>query len=778
MKWSDISLRKKLYGVFSANVVLFLFAMLFIINKLHVIQTDAEIIARPQQSNTLLNAEIAHLKWIIHLENYMSTGRKSFFDIQTDDRKCEFGIWLYGEKRGELEHTLPMLSPVFAKMEISHRELHGTAVDIQHLVAAGKTEEARQRFLETTMPLLASVQQGLVEAREQVTRTHTDTIEHLHAEVFSTTRTTLGLSVVFLLAALAAAVLLMRSVSGPLHALMAATSRLAEGDFVCAAIHQRDELGQLAASFNRMVRELKEKLGFSEGILRGITSPFAVCDAQGRLMYLNREMLECWGRAGEPSDYYGRTGGGFFYDEPERRTVFEHVLQDQTPLIGYGITRKNMAGEQKHLLLDVSLLHDLDGNILGAFLMGADLSEMQAQRSRIAELNDRIYQSAKDAQEISRRQGAAFEALSKQLETTAQMADTQDSASTAAAGTLREMAEAMHAMALQAEQIRGETQGAQREADQGGEVVRQAIHCIGQVAEQNTRVERQIETLRGQAEGIGRILELIKDIADQTNLLALNAAIEAARAGEAGRGFTVVADEVRKLAEKTVQATDEVTAAIRTIQEGTHTSALAAEEAVRLTRESTRLADTSGERLDGIRDMTRQAAEDVAAIARATESQAKAGEKVLETMERISDQAHLTTLNMRESSSHASNLHSLAERLREIIDAMRSERRLEARYHLKNPYVVQMTDGSGLRREATLLDISLSGVRVHLRDGAARYAPRDTLVLEATQKPFEEILRKKELLVAWTDGNQMGLYFNAPLSTNIAALAQGMISAR
>lgn len=312
MKWSDISLRKKLYGVFSANVVLFLFAMLFIINKLHVIQTDAEIIAWPQQSNTLLNAEIAHLKWIIHLENYMSTGRKSFSDIQTDDRKCEFGIWLYGEKRGELEHTLPMLSPVFAKMEISHRELHGTAVDIQHLVAAGKTEEARKRFLETTMPLLASVQQGLVEAREQVTRTHTDTIEHLHEEVFSTTRTTLGLSVVFLLAALAAAVLLMRSASGPLHALMAATSRLAEGDFVCAEIHQRDELGQLAASFNRMARELKEKLGFSEGLLRGITSPFAVCDARGRLMYLNGEMLECWGRSGEPSGYYGQTGGAFF----------------------------------------------------------------------------------------------------------------------------------------------------------------------------------------------------------------------------------------------------------------------------------------------------------------------------------------------------------------------------------------------------------------------------------------------------------------------------------
>ncbi|MCI1694319.1 methyl-accepting chemotaxis protein [Aneurinibacillus aneurinilyticus] len=57
---------------------------------------------------------------------------------------------------------------------------------------------------------------------------------------------------------------------------------------------------------------------------------------------------------------------------------------------------------------------------------------------------------------------------------------------------------------------------------------------------------------------VGKVINLIKQVADQTNLLALNAAIEAARAGDAGRGFAVVADEVRKLASSTRDNVEEI----------------------------------------------------------------------------------------------------------------------------------------------------------------------------------------------------------------------------
>lgn len=65
---------------------------------------------------------------------------------------------------------------------------------------------------------------------------------------------------------------------------------------------------------------------------------------------------------------------------------------------------------------------------------------------------------------------------------------------------------------------------------------------------------------------MSKVVVAINHVTRQTKLLSLNSAIEAVRAGEAGKGFSVVAEEIKKLADRSYQATKEISNLIDNMQ--------------------------------------------------------------------------------------------------------------------------------------------------------------------------------------------------------------------
>ncbi len=169
-------------------------------------------------------------------------------------------------------------------------------------------------------------------------------------------------------------------------------------------------------------------------------------------------------------------------------------------------------------------------------------------------------------------------------------------------------------------------------ASEGGQIVADTVERMRSIHETVSSGAEAIAELGQRSEQIGEIIGVINEIADQTNLLALNAAIEAARAGEHGRGFAVVADEVRKLAERTTQATEEVSGSIREIQSSTSRAVEMMQEGKAQVAHGVESASSAGKSLKQIVQGATTVQQKITEIARACDEQAAASNEISQSV--------------------------------------------------------------------------------------------------------------------------------------------------
>jgi methyl-accepting chemotaxis protein len=180
-----------------------------------------------------------------------------------------------------------------------------------------------------------------------------------------------------------------------------------------------------------------------------------------------------------------------------------------------------------------------------------------------------------------------------------------------------------------------------------------------------------LESLNNRSQQISGITNVIKDIADQTNLLALNAAIEAARAGEMGRGFAVVADEVRKLAERTAQATLEITGMVNTIRDETAHAVANMQQTVNSVDGGVELTQSAVRRIATIQGSMQGVVAKMSEISLSTNEQHNATTLIAQSTERINGQIVDSDNVLQEVHQSLTSLGNTASKMREMFTRFR-----------------------------------------------------------------------------------------------------------
>ena len=470
---------------------------------------------------------------------------------------------------------------------------------------------------------------------------------------------------------LAVLVLFMRRVViRKVQAAARASSAIAQGDYNTAFELGPDEIGVLNSNLATMVAAMKEKIGFSEGVLNGFTVPCLVVGTDNTVSWVNQNTLELVEKSGVPEDYFGMNAALFLYGDENRPTISGKAIEERQR-IDAERTLQTEKGNERIVQLSATPFSDMDGTMLGGLVVIVDLTEIKQQQAFIEEQNGRIQRAAEMALDISEQVASAAEELSAQVEESAQGSEKQRSMASEAATAIEQMNATVLEVARNASSAAENADEAKSLAESGEGVVDEVVSLIKSVSDRASALQNSMDELGTKAEGIGQIIGVITDIADQTNLLALNAAIEAARAGETGRGFAVVADEVRKLAEKTMQATKDVEEHIRSIQDSARRSVTEVSFAVEAITQSNKKAGESGGHLRHIVEVAQANADQVRAIAAAAEEQSAASEQISRNAEDVNAIAGETASAMVQSEQAVRDLSRLAGDLKTIIADMR-----------------------------------------------------------------------------------------------------------
>jgi len=480
---------------------------------------------------------------------------------------------------------------------------------------------------------------------------------------------------VSLLFSLIVGVAVTRSISQPVRQLAEAASQIARGNLSAEVqMDRRDEVGDLANAFGKMIASQREKADVAEQIAAGdLSVQLSAASSDDVLGHAMLRMLEAQRGKADVAEQIAAGNLSVALSAASDRDTLGHAMirmkqqihalaTDTNHLVQAALNGSlevrldsaNHAGEFRTIIegmnqtLDALLdpineaaavltkLADCDlrARMSGDYKGGHAIIK-ESLNSTASALEDALGGVALAVTQVN----AVGEQMAEASQEVAKGAADQASSLEQTSASLEEISSMTRQSADNAGRARGLADSAKGVATEGAESMRSMVDSMQQI--------------KIAAESTAQIIKDINEIALKTNLLALNAAVEAARAGDAGRGFAVVAEEVRNLALRSKDAAQRTEELIG--------------RSVQLATEGRTVSVEVNDKLGAIVTAIDDAAAIVNEIALAGQEQARGIGQIndaVSQMDRIVQQSAATA---EESASAAEELSSQAEELTSMV---------------------------------------------------------------------------------------------------------------
>lgn len=292
--------------------------------------------------------------------------------------------------------------------------------------------------------------------------------------------------------------------------------------------------------------------------------------------------------------------------------LFEAVMSTSDQLIPYYRSLSQAA---------LFLADRANEGLAAAMVTGKDVEIMKTRQQDMIALMSVLSDQSQDEAALSRELSQSLEEMTramdhstaKFIETTTAVEEMTASVREVAnqaeeiARSVEDTAQQMDTIGDSFERIRSGSaagneavQKVKRDAEEGLQMMTQTLAEIDLMARESQQAMSAMERLAHQAQQVGKIIAVIKELVGDTELLAFNAAIIAAKAGDEGKGFAVVADEIKDLADRTTDSAQDIQRIIQAISKDTEEALTAVEATVQRVNQGKKNSLRTGDALNQI----------------------------------------------------------------------------------------------------------------------------------------------------------------------------------